>query len=152
MAKEELLTDIIETLMMIGKSKTFLQFQESVKGEKNCLAVIFQNSGECSPGKIAEALDVTAARVAAILKSLESRGLVERFNDVKDKRKTFVKLTETGNAYVEQLGEILFGYAMLVVEKLGEADSVEFIRLLKKILVIKDSIGQKGCVNSENRK
>ena len=138
--KEELLNDIVETLMMFNKSKTFHSFQENVKSEKHCLAVIFQNSGECSPGKIAKTLDVTAARVAAILKSLESRGFIERFTDVKDKRKSLVKLTETGNDFVRQLGEMILGHAMLVVEKLGEADSIEFIRILKKILANEDSV------------
>lgn len=152
MNKKELLNGIIDTFTVINKSKAFHEIQESVKGEKVLLACLFQNGGECSPGKLADSLNVSAARVAAILKSLESRNYIERILDGADKRRVLVKLTEKGDKFVEELKELVLSHALTIFDRLGENDSLEFIRIVKKILETEETIDEQrsDCSESED--
>ena len=134
MSREDLLKDIVRTFEGINKSKAFLDVLQSVKGEKVLLIYLFDSGGTSTPGTLAQLLNVSAARIAAILKTLEGKNLIERITDGADKRRVTVKLTESGTQLVEGIRNQAFSRALEIFEKLGEEDSLEFIRIIKKIM------------------
>lgn len=110
-----------------------------IKGESFLLSHLC----ECkisTPGALADALDVSPARIAAILRSLEKKNLVRRGIDFKDKRRVIVKLTEKGAQFAENLKTEIDKQATALFESLGESDASEFIRLMKKISESKVSL------------
>ncbi|MCM1364621.1 MAG: winged helix DNA-binding protein [Faecalibacterium sp.] len=134
MRKDELRTEIINVFAGLSHMRTFGDIQTNLKGENFLLAHLFNSGGESTPGKLAEFLDVSAARIAAILRSLESKDFIERISDGKDKRRIMVKLTEDGRKWVDSIQCDIIRHASDVLEGLGEEDSAELVRILKKII------------------
>lgn len=121
------------------------------KREFMCLEMIrhFQKGHPDIPGiyitKLAADLRITKSGVSKLLHQLEARDLIQRVVDTKDRRNTFVSLTQTGNALccaqhkrwcafmhrvADQLGEqhfrmILAGIRELTQAMAHEIDAVE---------------------------
>lgn len=53
-------------------------------------------------GELSSRLSMTTSRVAAVLGSLEKKGLLERENDAVDRRRVLVSLTQAGEALCEK--------------------------------------------------
>ena len=136
--REDLLSDIIGAFKGAKNAKIFSNIQVNFKGENFLLAHLFENGGNSTPGKLAEFLNVSAARIAAMLRSLEGKGLVERIVDKNDRRFITVRITESGTRLVKKLKTELDAHASKMVEKLGEDDCKEFVRILKKIIKIEN--------------
>lgn len=57
----------------------------------------------CSMGELAEALDVDASYVTALVDSLEVRGLVKRTPSTTDRRRRVLEITDDGRAILEAM-------------------------------------------------
>lgn len=136
MKKEELTSDLLNVFASLSHMRTFGHIQTNLKGENFLLAHLFESGGESTPSKLAEFLDVSAARIAAILRSLEGKDFIERISDGSDKRRIMVKLTQDGKSFVELIQCEMIRHATKVLEALGEEDSAEFVRILKKIIYL----------------
>ncbi|MCM1544180.1 MAG: winged helix DNA-binding protein [Ruminococcus sp.] len=152
MKKSELTNEIIGVFAGMSHMKTFSDIQMNLKGENFLLAHLFNNDGESTPSKLAEFLNVSAARIAAILRSLEHKDLIERISDGKDKRRIMVKLTEKGSQLVNGIQTELIGHASDVFDRLGEDDCAEFIRILKKIMRIENQNPEATTTDIVNKK
>lgn len=139
MKKEELLSDIINAFAGLNRAKAMLNFQFYLKGENFLLSHLQSIGGESTPGELASVLDVSAPRVAAILRSLEIKKLVERKGSGVDKRKVTVKITEKGEQWVKLANSEVYQHAVNVFDKLGEEDTKELVRILKKVVNIENS-------------
>ena len=53
-------------------------------------------------GELSSRLSMATSRVAAVLGSLEKKGLLERENDAVDRRRVLVSLTQAGEALCEK--------------------------------------------------
>lgn len=103
------------------------------QGEMAMLASIVFGAGETTPGELSENLELTTARVANTLNSLEDKGLVERIHDKVDRRRVFVRITEKGRKAVEKAQKEAAEELNLFLEALGEEDAKEYIRLMRKM-------------------
>lgn len=119
--------DRIDTDILLGKLKL------SLKGENLLLMILSDLGGSSTPGKIIERLDFTGARLSAIIKSLESKGLVERKKHSQDKRSTIVVLTDEGKEHYMKLRAEIVSNALTIIEQLGEKDVCEFLRIMSKL-------------------
>ncbi len=77
-------------------------------------------------------IGVSAAHVAQIITSLESRGLVVRELDKADRRVVRVKMTEEGTSMVRRAGEAFESAFNGLVNRLGEQECDRLIELLNK--------------------
>lgn len=134
MKRDEILEEILKTIACSAKENALRFFQLNLKGENALLLHLLDNGGQSTPGVIAEALSVSAARIAAMLRALELKKLVVRVCDEKDKRRVTVKITESGKQLVESVSETVNNKAQSLLERLGEEDAKEFLRLLKKCI------------------
>lgn len=139
MKKDEILEEILKTIACSARENALRFFQLNLKGENALLLHLIEKGGQSTPGVIAEALGVSAARIAAMLRALELKKLVVRVCDEKDKRRVTVKITESGKQLVESVSETVNNRAQSLLERLGEEDAKEFLRLLKKCMGIDES-------------
>ena len=81
-------------------------------------------------------LCVSKAAVSQMLNSLEKRDLVTREADPTNRRVVIVKLTEAGREVIEQYERIFNDYIGVLVDRFGEKDTREIIRLIYKFAEI----------------
>lgn len=82
-------------------------------------------------GRIAELLHVHPSTLTGILKRLERQGLIRRRRDLKDRRRTFIGVTEKGR-WIDRAGA---GTVEAAVEKVLAAASEARIKAARTILV-----------------
>ncbi len=136
MNKNDVLANIVSTIAMINRADIFQSLQKKLKGENVLLARLLESGGKSTPGALAELLDVTAARVTAIIHALEHKDLVERVSNGADKRKVTVQITEKGKTFVEGLKTEALHHSEIIMEKIGESDTHEFLRIMNKIIEV----------------
>lgn len=79
---------------------------------------------------LSEALNVSTARMAVILNSLEKQGKVKRYKTKEDKRLTYIHLTDKGYEDIMEAKKYIENKVLYAIEVLGEE---EFSRFMKDI-------------------
>lgn len=109
-----------------------------LRGEDAILLYLYE-SLKCdvvTPSDISENLNITSARVAATLNSLQSKGFITREIDEEDRRKIIIKLTKEGEDVAKCLRNKHFDELNHILTKLGEDDTNELLRIIKDITKI----------------
>ena len=120
--------------MRACRSKSFFnKIDESQKGIGFVLLYLQESSREVIAGDLARELDVSTARIAALLRKMEKNGLIIRSRSPLDARQTLVEITEAGNEYVDKRKEQILLIMEMLIEKVGREDMEEFIRISQKI-------------------
>jgi len=135
-----------ELFELIGKSGPLKNndVQEFPKGEIGILMYLYLKSNGISAGHLSKTLKISTARIAFALNNLERKKLIERKMDSSDKRKVVVYITENGKKKAKEKKEFVINKLTTALSKLGEKDALEFIRLITKIIEIKDEM-EKIC-------
>lgn len=105
----------------------------SFRGMNFVLLYLKESDRETPAGELAKELDVSTARIAALLNTMEKSGYIERERSGQDARQTFVRLTPAGLAAAEEIQEHILQDAMLLIEKVGSKDLYEFLRIYERI-------------------
>ncbi|MCL1847487.1 MAG: MarR family transcriptional regulator [Coriobacteriia bacterium] len=109
-------------------------------GESLVLQQLVFSHGASYPSELLEKAGTTSARIAAILKSLEKKGLIVREIDPDDRRKTVVTITEEGHQRAIHEFEEIAGNLWEVFHQLGKEDTEEFIRIIGRFFEVFVSI------------
>lgn len=109
------------------------KIDESRRGIGFVLVYLEESDHEVIAGELSRELNVSTARIAALLKNMEKNGLILRERSVSDARHTVVKITQAGIDYVEKLKEQILSEMEFLVEKVGKEELEEFIRISQKI-------------------
>ena len=116
------------------RSKAFLgEIDESQKGIGFVLVFLQEANQKVIAGDLARELNVSTARIAALLRKMEKNGLIVRYHSSVDARQTVVEITQQGTAYVDKMKEQILIKMELLLEKIGRKDMEEFIRISHKI-------------------
>ena len=128
--------------MRIKNAKTAARIEDTVtvKGETNVLLLLAGAKEAILAGRIAKELNLSASRGTNILNSLEKKGLLERSSDKEDRRKVYISLTDEGKQLIARKHDEMVGRLEKVFYSLGEEDSKEYIRIMKKLLQIMDEM------------
>lgn len=133
---KELANELVNNMMKSPK----MQFQKKVDdlshGEKRILGYLTFWKDGVSSGELSERLFLSTPRVASALKSLSKKGFIERNKDENDKRIVIVSITEAGKSFVMEEHEEAITMLEKTLEKLGEKDAKEFVRILNRITEI----------------
>lgn len=111
----------------------FNKIDESQKGVGFVLVYLQEVQHEVIAGDLARELNVSTARIAALLRKMEDNGFIVRHHSPLDARQTVVKITEKGSGYVNKMKEQMLIKTELLIEKVGKKDLEEFIRISHKI-------------------
>lgn len=87
------------------------------------------------PSDISKTLNMTNPRVSKILNNLESKGFIKREFSTIDRRKVYIHITNDGLNYVENISLKTQESFNAIIQKIGESDTIELIRILNKISI-----------------
>ncbi len=130
MSNEKLANELSMYLELFAK-RHLKNAEKTMQGE---LAVLrYLSKGECEPTEISTHFKISAGRVTNILTALEKKKFIVREHSIKDRRKVIVKITEIGKAKVKTIHNNMVGEIKELLVLLGENDSNELVRIMKKI-------------------
>jgi MarR family transcriptional regulator, organic hydroperoxide resistance regulator len=140
---------LAEELFHIMTRTAKLPFQKKVDdlshGERRILGYLTFGKNGVPSGDLSESLDLTTPRVASALNSLAKKGYIERNRDENDKRVVIVSITESGKSYMMEEYNKLISMMQQTLERLGENDSKELIRIIKRIKEITHEMNDEEC-------
>ena len=87
---------------------------------------------------LSEALNVSTARMAVILNSLEKQGKVKRYKTKEDKRLTYIHLTDKGYEDIMEAKKYIENKVLYAIEILGEEEFSRFMKDIYKLCCCKE--------------
>lgn len=115
----------------IGRMFSFL---EDNRGMYTILKFINEEEQDILAGDISKSLNLSTARVAVALASLEKKHFIEKIKSNEDARKTIVKITSIGkNALEERQNKIIKNITDLL-ERLSNRDSKILLEIISKLV------------------
>lgn len=115
------------------------------KGELGILRILSSKNVEHSSGELSQLLGVSTARVASILNSLENKELIIRKEDVTDKRKTLISITEKGVLLAQDIKETILKRINYVIEMIGVDKFREYLETTITISNVLRSYEEETC-------
>lgn len=110
------------------------QINDSMQGENFVLFFISRHEGTVIPSDISNEMCISSARIAATLNALEAKGFITRRIDENDRRKIIIDLTEAGRVQAKDHYHMMLNETRSMLQYLGEEDSKEFIRIMKRLV------------------
>ena len=117
-----------------NRPQIFLEtFESSEKGINFILGYLEEAKHEVIAKDLAQALNVSTARIATLLNKMEKKDLIQKHNSTKDARKTVIILTKKGQHLTTQYKEVLIDITIKMIEEVGMEDLEKFIEISKKM-------------------
>lgn len=82
---------------------------------------------------IGKCLFMKKPATSKMLNNLEDKGYINRFSSRRDRRVTYIDLTDKGVDLLEKHHQQMIEYTNQIIEKMGKEDVEELIRLLNKL-------------------
>ena len=135
----KLAEELLHVMKLFYSAKSQKMINDAMKGEEFVLQYISLSGGEALPGEIGVEMNVSSARIAQALNSIESKGLIVRQIDKKDRRRILITLTEEGKRTAEEHRKQIIELAEKMLQLLGEHDAKEYVRITGKLAEIASS-------------
>jgi len=130
---EKLAMEMFNNLQSLRKEAPQKNIDEALKGEAFVLNYIAKHKEEVLPGEICDAMNVSTARIAQTLNSMEKKGWVTRQIASNDRRKILVKLTPEGKQIADNQYQIIIDITAKMLASLGEKDAKEYVRITGRL-------------------
>ena len=140
----ELTEELVRLLDEYPREARDNRFSSTLCGEMAVMRLLHNSRQKMTAGELSSRLDMTTSRIAAVLGSLEKKGLLERENDAVDRRRVLVSLTQAGEALCEKRKAHFKSKIALLLSMLGD-DAPEFVRLLGRVFEITSSDAFRQC-------
>ena len=116
------------------------------QGEMRLLGCLNAGADGRTAGELSTLLDLSTARIAAMLNNLERKGAITRARDTADRLRVVVRLTDQGRHEVQTSLDEAVACLSEVYRRMGEADTRELLRLSDRAGTIAQQIyeEQKG--------
>jgi DNA-binding MarR family transcriptional regulator len=92
---------------------------------------LVNESEKLTPTQIAELLNRDKATITRIIKSLESKCLIEK--ESINNRSFYIKLTKNGKEILKDVDKIALKYHKMIMDEIGESEIHNMLNTLKKI-------------------
>lgn len=116
----------------------------AIRGEIAVLRLLACSKRSLSAGYISRELDMTTSRIAAVLNSLEKKGMIERVSDAGDRRRVLVCITADGQDYCASRRSEAVAHMTVLLSRLSEEDARSFVRILKQVFELLPEV-DKNC-------
>lgn len=125
----------MRTLCRAKNWRTLLELiDEGYKGTYVILRILQEAENDVVAGEIAKAMNVSTARVASALNTLEKKNYVKREVHSGDARKVVIRLTEHGEKALEERNAIVAQMLKPMLGNLSEDEKETLFTLLSKFL------------------
>lgn len=105
-----------------------------VRGELFVLNYLMVHGGTAFPKDLSRGMDVSSARIAALLNQMVKKEWVIRAADTEDCRQTIITLTEKGRKEVEKKRTEIVEVVVQMLKNIGPEDAKELLRIERKIM------------------
>lgn len=139
MSNEELVAKLSESIYQFCRTNMYLRKQIPVtNAEMGTLIYIYTKRSDGAPtaSQVAEYFDISRSSITSIISKLESKCYLEKCDDVIDKRKSYLMLTEKGVMLIESHLEAFNKKTMEIIENLGSHTAEDLVSLLDKMTAI----------------
>ena len=146
----ELTEELVRLLDEYPREARDNRFSSTLRGEMAVMRLLHNSRQKMTAGELSSRLGMTTSRVAAVLGSLEKKGLLERENDEVDRRRVLVSLTQAGDALCEKRRQHFMKKISMLLSMLGD-DAPEFVHLLGRVFEITSSpeFRQDDCIEED---
>jgi len=121
--------------MVVFQRGPVKQMQGISRGEMAMLGYFIMNEPEATPTELSQFFNLSTARVANTLNSLERKKLIVREHDSADRRKVLVHITPLGRQIAEEKHNKALHCMGELLTDLGEHDAAELLRIFQRIRV-----------------
>lgn len=125
--------EILRAMVCLGGRKKAADMQMGSRGEAMVLRLVSLRPTGMTPGELREQTEVSSARIAAILRTLEEKGMLHRQADGKDRRRVRVLLTEAGRRRAAENEACIVTMVESVLERLEDEEIQCCIQVLRKL-------------------
>ncbi len=130
MATTEQIEYVMRELPKAHPANFFKVFNDANTGFGFALKLLYSaEDNRLSAGAISEAMGVSTARVAVLLKKMESKGLITRESDRADARVRVVCLSESGRTVAERMNCNIRNHISNVIDRVGMEKLVQLVEL-----------------------
>ena len=128
--------ELLHALDATGPRPPHEDISQTQRGEMAVLRLLARENRQLLAGEISRGLGMTTSRIAAVLNSLEKKGMITRCADPGDRRRVVVGLTARGEDFhLARRKEAERDFTHLL-ERLGEDDARQFVHLLGRVFAI----------------
>lgn len=117
--------------------KIVTTLEKGYKGLYVILKVIKDQNGEVIAGDISNKLNISTARVAVALKTLERKKYITKYKSLTDLRKTVVTLTPLGKEVLKIREEEINSLIEALLKDLTDEEIEQLIKIINKIKMSK---------------
>ncbi|WP_314059637.1 transcriptional regulator [uncultured Vagococcus sp.] len=121
-------------LMVENRHGAFSRIEKSHQGETMVIKFLDLIGEPTSPKHLAESLNLSSARIAVLLGSLEKKGQVARNMDPNDRRRISVTLTDCGKKAANAEKKEMHDKIIKIFNQMGEEDTNKFVELMTKFV------------------
>ncbi len=129
-------TEQIEMMLRkVNKARPSEFFKHSDETQAGIGAVLrlLDSSQSATAGQIGDALNISTARVAVLIRKMVEKGLVTKEHGLLDARLTIVRLTELGKKTIQELKEEMYQTMGNVIDAVGMERLSEFLEIAEEI-------------------
>lgn len=135
-------------MMLSGKFETHDNSPAHCKEHPHFVAKL-SDPDEITVGDISNALNISKPQLSKLLNQTDEKGYTIRSVSKKDKRVTYVTITDLGIDKVENQKKKMEEFSNNAMERFGDEDSKEMLRLFNKLYLIfeeeiKENIEKRG--------
>ena len=134
---DDIANELFQQLRNNSKTSLTQMLNDFNCGEIGVLGYLVFDKDNVTSGELSDKLDVTTARIASVLNSLESKGYIKRNIDSGDKRKILVTITDKGRVLVYKVKKELTDKIINLLKVVSYDDIKEYMRIsleIRKIL------------------
>ena len=129
----KLAAELFSYMGNVRRVKSQKHINESLQGEAFVLHCVAKRGGDVQPGEIGGEMNVSTARIATALNSLEKKGLITRQIDTSNRRHILVGITPEGIKKEEEHQKTALEKLAKMLELLGEDDAREYVRIMRRL-------------------
>ena len=118
------------------------------QGQIRILLYLLDHPDGVLSGDLSSEICVGTGRIGNALKEMERKGLVKRYDDAHDRRKTIVKITDSGQKLADQKRDEFISLNKKIIDTIGYDEFYQFLITFKKIAEIENELEMKEEVES----
>lgn len=132
--EEEVLRNLRRLIRAVDLYSRRLVNETGLSGPQLICLRQLARDGAMQSGRLAEAVNLSAATVSGILDRLEARGLVSRERQLDDKRRVLVDLTPEGQGAIHDAPPAMHDSFLFKYRNLPESQRLQITRTLRKLV------------------
>ncbi len=136
MSKREDAQEFMEKLYSCIPRFFYSEIETIQRGVGFTLSYLEQADGEVNAGDLSKKLNVSTARIAALLKKMEQNGWITRRASQEDARRIVVEITPAGIALVDEMREQTLQKIELLLDQISREDLETYIRISRQMKTV----------------